>query len=53
MPCNFNTSMQLVMLKGLSGVPFGLQSTSHGQNWTTVMPESDLLITSIITVRIG
>ena len=41
------------MVIGLSGVQFSLNHTSDCQNWTTVKRESDLLITSMITDRIG
>ena len=41
------------MVIGLSGVQFGLYHTNDKQNRTTAKRESDLLITSMITDRIG
>ena len=41
------------MVIGLSGFQFGLYHTSDYQNRKTAQWESDLLITSMITDRIG
>ena len=41
------------MVIGLSGVQFSLKHASDRQNRTTAKRESDFLITSMITCRIG